>query len=738
MKDWVPDKGQQQAIDHGPGPLVVDAGAGTGKTSTIMRRIGRLVESGTDPWRILAITFTQKAAAELRERLAADARRVEARTIHAFCMGLLHRHYQVGGEHVLVSIMDDDECKSLRKAIVKPWIDCSPEGGGDDPLEAEASLDLADGVLEGRFDWPGFLDMQRSYYGWRQDDQVGSRRWRSATMRVVNSLAKGAGTAIGLMYNANRSAAENMAAIRDGLRRRSPQDGLYGMDEHLIVFNAMTAVRYEETMRRRRSADFDFMLRLTWEMLDQDPAVLRLVQSRYDDVFIDEYQDTSQVQVDIAEQVAGGRASLVVVGDPDQSIYSWRGAAIGTMDDFARRHGDADVVHITVNHRSVQPILDAANAVIGDNPTDVIDRHELVASEDHRRDPSVQGDPRPVLALFSTGADEARAVADGIVRARQEGVPYRGMGVLMRTHSLGATVSRELRHRRIPYAEVGVTPFYARTVVKDLMAYLTVLYNPQDDAAMLRILNKPRRGLGEGFTDALTREQGSMPMHVPLLEIMGHLLRDEGRFDRTRRGAARDFMAVFAHACDDGYGVAPVLKALTGPRSGYHAMLEEAANQGTDEEKRKAQDDLALYDDVVDMAEQFDRERRDRPLDVDGARRSVADFTAWMDTQAEATRGPQAEAVSVMTVHAAKGLEYDSVWLLGADQNVFPSAMSLREGRIDEERRLMYVALTRARRRLTVTHADSRIMYGQAVSGALSGLLSGHLDKFRIEDRRRD
>lgn len=723
MPQWVPDDGQRKAIEYGDGPLAIRAGAGTGKTSTVMHRIDALVDAGVDPSRILAITFTEKAAMEMKLRLSKKASRVRASTIHAFCLRLLHRYHRDGdGRLTDISIMDEDERRDMLKDIVRSILeDMSPL----DRLAAELGM-------TGALDFKAYLDDARTGFGWSPDDPPDSASYRRANGMLVNSLVRSCGDAIGLMYNGNLDAEGNWARVEREVLDVPDDDTAIDKEGHRALLQAYVARLYEGRMRRNRSADFDFILRMTYEMLRDDSSVCEAVQRRYDDVFVDEYQDTSKVQVDIVEFVAG-QANLVTVGDPDQSIYSWRGAVIGTMDDFVRRHGHAEVVNISVNHRSTQAILDAANAVIADNPTDVIDREELSSAD--RSDPG----RTPILATYDTDVLESAAVANDIRRRHLAGVPWSSIAVLMRVHALGAGIARELRSLDIPYTEVGVMSFYERRVVKDILAYLTVLYNPLDDAAFLRVLNTPRRGLGPAFVDALVAEQGSQPMHVPLYELMRRRISEDGGMAAgAQRDSVERFVGTFTHAYDHGFGMVDIVESLIGEPdgthgpygAGYRSWIAVDRLKGQTGGPDKVSEDMGVVDDFLSLARGFDARRETKPENATAARRDVAAFCSWISTQAEAGNKADADVVSVMTVHAAKGLEFDTVYLLGADDGIFPSGRSLKEGGIEEERRLMYVALTRARRRLVVTHVKRRRVYGQHDDYALSRLLQGHQDKF--------
>lgn len=700
---FTPDEGQARAIAYGSGPLLIVAGAGTGKTSTLIRRIDRLVADGTRPKRILAITFTRKAALELKTRLTARSQGVQASTIHAWCARMLHRFTPMGsdGEPVDISMLDDDGRRRMMRGIIAAWL-----------ADPDSLTEAVGDPFAGLFDFGRFLDVYA--------EALGATSVEAAATVMRNALAARALVYTGLLYNANRTAEAGWRSLLDDLgagRLTCGEDGVLDQESCRRVLEARAAIGFEALMRERHCADFDFLQRLAFEVMDRDPAVLEAVRSQYDYVFVDEYQDTSRVQVDLTELIAG-HASLAVVGDPDQSIYSWRGAGRGTMDAFARRHPDAYTVHISTNYRSRQVILDAANHVIADNGTDVIEREPLKTPYRLRGSAEL-----PTLAGYDTDRVEAAALASMIERIHAHGEPYGSIAVLMRLHALATPIERELRRRHIPYNVVGAVSFYDHTVVKDLLAYLTVLFNPLDDMAFMRVLNIPRRKLGPRFVNDLVVEQGSYPMRVSLFETMRRAM---ASYKGVTAEGARTFVDTFVHAYDHGFAVRDILAGLI-DTVGYREWI---AVNDKDAARRLA--DLDLVDDMLEMAALFDAGNTDAPVDATAARHDVAAFVAWIATQAELERREGADTVSFMTVHAAKGLEFDTVFLVGADDGVFPSGQAIAERGVAEERRLMYVALTRAKRRLVVTHARSRRIWGETVRLPISRFIAPHRGDYRV------
>lgn len=741
---FTPDADQQEAIDTLAGPLIIVAGAGTGKTATIMRRIDNLVAHGVRPKRILAITFTKKAAVEMRSRLSDRSRGVQASTIHAWCLRLLHDHYREAGSLTDLSVMSDDDQIKWYREIIAAWV--------ERPEDLVSALGMPE--YEGRLDFAGFFAARRAAYGYGEkegwsngvieasrranDPGYDARRRRqrkSADTRMVTDLCRRCREFSGLMYNANRNAAQirgRLEEVLDGAE--TVEGGMLGPTAHLEALYTAAASKYEEIMRRNHVMDFDFLLRLTYEMLTGDRAVLAGVQASYDHVFVDEYQDTSQVQADIVDLVAERTGNICVVGDPDQSIYSWRGAAKSTMDRFARAHPGYKEVHISTNYRSQQAILDAANEVIAENPQNVIRRHPL-------RTASGGATVRPRVLSFADDKAEGKAVASLVRRRHDEGVPYADIALLMRTHALGASLERWLRMASVPYYVVGALSFFDRKVTKDLVAYMTCLFNPFDDMALTRAMGAPPKGLGAGFIDDLRAEQASHEVRLSLYEVMQGM---RPSFTGARRRSVEAFLGVFEHAFDHGFGVADILSSMlsdpsdqkTVQRCGTHGVAYRAWARDSAKTGDEAEQNGALIDDMYALARQYDEDNPEPPTDPTTARHGLADFVAGLQTAEPAPTDGLADAVPLMTVHAAKGLEFDTVVLVGAEEGIFPFASRSGEDadkareKLEEERRLMYVAMTRAKRALYITHAGHRRTYGSARDCVPSRFVTRHRDAF--------
>ena len=743
----IPDKDQQEAIDTLSGPLIIVAGAGTGKTSTIMRRIDNLVAHGTSPKRILAITFTKKAAVEMRSRLSARSRGVQTSTIHAWCMRMLHEYYREHGAKVDISIMDDDGRKKWFRQILTSWV--------NDPDEIMDVLNRPDDA--GRFDFAGYFMHRCAAYGYgrptdpnrriirasqRINDPVldvrERRKLQSARNRMITDLAGKAMTYAGLAYNGNKDAAILLERMGDDLDGAQPgDDGKYAKGTHLMVLMVLAISKYEEVMRRSHAVDFDFILRLTYELLSGDAGVRRGVQGLYDQVFVDEYQDTSKVQADIVNLVAARTGNICVVGDPDQSIYSWRGAAKSTMDRFAKAHPGYKEVHISTNYRSQQAILDAANEVIDDNPQNLIRRHHLHTTQGKEL-------LTPEVYSYRDDAAEGKGITNMLRQRHREGVAYGDMALLMRTHALGANLERWLRMADIPYYVVGALSFFDRKVTKDLVAYMTCLYNPFDDMTLIRVISTPPHGLGPKFLEALRTEQAAHEERLSLYEIMTAMrapLDGSPGFTGDRKANVDAFLATFEHAFDNGFGVVDILSSMLcdpdGPTNrygrygvAYRQWLADSAHS-----EREATENGQLVDDMFALARQYDETNPSPATDPTSARHSLADFVAGLQTGTPDPMDRATDAVSVMTVHAAKGLEFDTVFLVGVENGIFPfvfhdSSPAKEEEKLQEERRLMYVAMTRAKRRLVITHADRRRTYKGEATYTPSPFIMQHKSVF--------
>jgi DNA helicase-2/ATP-dependent DNA helicase PcrA len=601
---------QREAVLHHEGPLLVVAGAGSGKTRVLTHRIAHLIrEHGVSPFEILAITFTNKAADEMRHRVAElvgpVAEKMWVSTFHSACVRILRRDAPKLGFPSSFTIYDQADAVRLTGYVIR---------------------DLG-------------LDSKRF-------------------------PARGT--------HAQISAAKNDHVTAAGYAERA------GMIFERKIADVYT--EYQARLHRAGAMDFDDLLLVTVELFRQHADVLEHYQRRFQHVLVDEYQDTNKVQNELVLQLGAAHRNVCVVGDSDQSIYQFRGADIRNILEFEDAYPDATIIVLSQNYRSTQTILDAANAVIANNAG--------------RKPKELWTDSGTGSAIVRYHADdevdEAQWVAHEISRLHDEGNPWGDVAVFYRTNAQSRIVEESLLRLGIPYKVVGGTRFYDRREVKDVLAYLKAVVNPIDEVSVKRVLNVPKRGIGDGTIgklDAWARSEG-----IPFVDALRRA-DVAGVTSRAQRG-----IETFLELLDDlvdlrGDGPAALLQAIV-ERTGYGAALEAEhtiESEGRLENLAELVGSAADYEDVDTFLEQISL---------------VADAD-------EIPEGADSTTVLLMTLHAAKGLEFPSVFLLGMEDGVFPHLRTLGEpAQLEEERRLAYVGITRARERLYLTHAWSRQLYG--------------------------
>ena len=652
---------QAEAVLAPPGPLLVLAGAGTGKTRVVIARIAQLVRRGARPSRILAVTFTNKAAREMLGRAAAElGRKVEERpeisTIHSLCVRILRRHAPRLGLPERFAIVDRGEQESTARGVLK-------------------ELRVPDTVLR-----PGDLV-----------DRIS--RWKSRAVRPDGAL-------------------DAVAADAD--------------DSWTLA--AAGYRRYQNALRTSGAVDFDDLLLLVDELFTADEAARRAEAGRFDHLLIDEYQDTSGIQERILTALARDHKSLCVVGDDDQSIYSWRGAEVAHILDFARRWPGARVVKLEENYRCTPEIIRAANLLIERNTR----RHgkTLVSCL-----PS--GMP-PAVIQAQDEVDESRRVVgdiESLLRERQ--VAPAEAAILFRTGDQTRVFEQELRRRQIPYELVGTRSFFDRREVKDVMAFLRLLVDPDDDLALARVANVPPRGLSAQAVQAArarAQEQGHSLWH----ELRSS--RDAGRLSAAAAGGVAALERLV------GLGRTPPPVEPGGTRAGavLRGLLDVAGYRGHLEKEYADTPDEAAerWDCCAEVAAALEEHERARGADRELAtivRGFLDDFVLQVEEENRFQDDkPQATAVRLLTMHAAKGLEFDCVWIVGMEEGLLPHRRSLDDGlqAIDEERRLCYVGVTRARRRLVLSLCLTRTKWGKGRPSRPSRFLyelTGQAEKFSAE-----
>ena len=634
---------QREAVLCTEGPLLVLAGAGSGKTRVLTHRIAHLVEDlNVAPWQIMAITFTNKAAAEMRERLQSliggGARGMWVSTFHSMCVRILRTDCERVGFAKGFTIYDDSDSKRLVEQIMD-----------------ELNID--------------------------------KKRYPIPALRNRISQAKN-----------DLQVAEVFA------EKTSDQVGQVA---------ARVYTRLQERLRQLNAFDFDDLLLYTWLLLKNHPDVLAAYQNRFRYLMVDEYQDTNHAQYVLTQLLAAAHKNIMVVGDDDQSIYSWRGADLRNILDFEKDYPEACVVKLEENYRSMGNILAAANAVIANNLT---------------RKPKKLFTSKPAgdkISVYSATdeRDEGRWIASEIEHQHGEGMSYNQIAVFYRTNAQSRMLEDMLMRAGVPYRLIGGTRFFDRAEIRDVMAYLNLVVNPANDVAAHRVINVPKRGIGKTTVehiDYVARETG-----ITFLQAAELCIADDQIRSATRKAIA-EFVALIHEAQGYAGDLRKVVEAIV-DKAGLIRALEaensdDAAGRieniqelfGVVDEYAQTHDDAdALFEPpTAEDAPEADDEPPVRTFQAN----SLPDFVEWvtlrtdMDTVAE-----DGEAITMMTIHAAKGLEFDCVFVAGMEESLFPHGNPSQDSQgLEEERRLAYVAITRARKKLYLTNAFTRQIFGQS------------------------
>ncbi len=628
---------QREAVETTEGPLLVLAGAGSGKTRVLTSRVAYLIGVlGIPADQILAVTFTNKAAGEMKERveklLGPAANDISIGTFHSIGVRILRRDIGHLARSRGFVIYDDSDSIGVIQEVLKRE--------GLDPKVHEPR----------RIRW--------------QIDQ-----WKNA-----------------------------------GLLPPAAADRARDLDEELV---ASLYVKYQRKLADAEALDFGDLLLLTSELFRKHPRVLEYYRQKYNYILVDEYQDTNGVQYGLIGQLAAGHRNLCVVGDPDQSIYAWRGADIRNILDFEQDYGDTDtpvkVIKLEQNYRSTQPILSGASAVISNN----FDRKDKDLFTDREGGSPIR------FYEAETDREESRFVINRLLDAnRREDVPFKHVAILYRTNAQSRSFEEELLKYDVPYTIVGGQRFYDRAEIKDIMCYLRLLVNPRDDQALRRIVNKPTRGIGKASFEKV--ESLGAGRGIPLLEAMRVAIETKlvGR-STGKLAAFVDMMEGFRSSPEGGLAVGGSLDGLAlddmiarvMDGTGYIRALEK-------EDTPESEARLDNLRELLSSARAFHEENED---ELEGEERSelelyldqvalISDLDSYEDRE---------DRVSLMTVHSAKGLEFPIVFLVGMEERIFPHASSIRdESGLEEERRLCYVAMTRAMEHLFLTCAAERFRYG--------------------------
>lgn len=611
---------QQEAVFHTDGPVLILAGAGSGKTRVLTHRIAYLIEQkSVNPWNILAITFTNKAAGEMRERVddivGFGSESIWVSTFHSTCVRILRRYIERLGFGNNFTIYDSDDSKNIMKDVCKR-------------LEIDTK-------------------------------QYKERALLSAVSSAKNDLI---------------SPAEfELKAVGD-----------YGRQKVASVYK-----EYQAVLRKNNALDFDDLIGMTVELFRSCPDVLDYYQERFRFIMVDEYQDTNTAQFELVRLLAGKYRNLCVVGDDDQSIYKFRGANISNILDFEKVFPEAQVIKLEQNYRSTQNILDAANTVIRNN----VERKEKALWTEKGEGELIH------FRQFDTAYEESEFIADEIGKKKKYGkVEYRDCAVLYRTNAQSRILEERFIMEGIPYDVVGGVNFYARREIKDILAYLKTIDNGRDDLAVRRIINVPRRGIGA--TTILRVQEYADARGISFYDA----LREADQIMSIGKSAVKlkpfvTMIQTFRSKLEY-YSLEELINDVM-ETTGYVKELEESDDED-------AEDRIRNIDELVSKVVAYESSHEEPTL---------SEFLEEVALVADID-GVDAEdnRVLLMTIHSAKGLEFPHVYLAGMEDGVFPSYMTITSddpSAVEEERRLAYVGITRAKEDLTITCARQRMLRGE-------------------------
>lgn len=653
---------QREAVEATEGPLVVLAGAGSGKTKMLITRVAHLIHKGVQPSQILAVTFTNKAAAEMKHRVEAVLRQSrpggsehrwsqpwmgfstflpEVSTFHSFCVKLLRAESQATGFTRPFMIYDDDDQLSLLKKVLEEF-DISPKNSNPKRFK-------------------GMIDQMK-----------------------CQAL---------------------------GPEEVNPKDFFGPFGEQLVKVYR----RYQEVLRSNQAFDFGDLIVEAYKLLRDHPAILERYQDRFRYLMVDEYQDTNRAQYLLVNLLAKKYRNICVVGDEDQSIYKWRGADIKNILDFQKDYPEAGLIKLEQNYRSTQNIIKAASAVIRNNKS----RYEKTLW--------TANDPGEKIRWVQLPDERAEAefVGKEIQKwlSRNQEHAFSDVAVFYRSHAQSRSLEEIFRRLRIPYKIVGGVGFYERREIKDALAYLRVLVNPDDSVSLMRIINVPARGIGKSTLDKV--EAFATGHRLSFFAGLRKLLSEGGgELPPSAKKKLSDFVKLLDSFRD--------LAARSHVSDVYHHILEatgyvmELKAENSDESKARIQN-LEEFDTVIQFFEEDSKRRGLTPQDglLQGFLNQVTLEASLLDKSEEPSA---AGSVSMMSLHSSKGLEFPLVFLVGCEEGIFPSRQSMDEEGfgdegIEEERRLCYVGLTRAKKKLFVTNAQVRRIYGQVQVAAASRFL---------------
>lgn len=619
---------QREAVEKTEGPVLILAGAGSGKTKVLTTRIAHLIKNkNISPFNILAITFTNKAANEMRERVESLLEEANDEmwisTFHSCCVRILRKDINKIGYNRSFVIYDSSDQLTLVK-------DCLKE------------LNLNDKVFEPR--------------------------------AVISEISSAKDKLLSPKKYKDMNISDN---------RKTKIAEIYKL--------------YQERLKRSSALDFDDLIVKTVELFKENEEVLEYYRNRFSYIMVDEYQDTSRAQYEFIRLLAKNHQNICVVGDDDQSIYGWRGADIRNILEFEKDYDNVHTVKLEQNYRSTQVILDAANKVISNN----IERKRKKLWSEKKEGEKIK------IQVSDDEIDEANFVADNIYKiSKKENIKYSDIAVLYRANAQARPIEDALNKSNIPYTIYGGVKFYERKEIKDLLAYLRVIENPQDDISLKRIINVPRRGIGlksiEKIEDRASLRQESMYSVIVDIESNSDL-------SPKAKKSIKEFVDIIGslRAMKEVYPVSKLIEKVL-ETTGYIEELEK-------DKKDENLDRIDNLKEFVSIAIEFERNSKEKDLE-----NFLTSISLNSDTDEEENEN---EKVSLMTIHTSKGLEFPVVFLIGMEENLFPisrAVKSMNESDIEEERRLCYVGITRAKDILYMTLTQRRTLYGKTAPSVSS------------------
>lgn len=630
---------QREAVTSTEGQTLILAGAGSGKTKVLTTRIAYLIrEKHVDPGQILAITFTNKAAKEMKERIhmlmpEIDIDKMWVGTFHSICARILRMRIDRIGYNKSFSIYDRDDQKSVIKEIMK-----------------EKNT---------------------------EEDRLG------VTIRgLIAAISKAKNSRISPEEYANTA-------------------GPYGYEKTVAEFYP----EYERKLKKNSALDFDDLILKTLELFAKDEETTQYYQRKFLYIFVDEYQDTNRMQYDLVKTVAEQHANLCVVGDIDQSIYKFRGADINNILDFEKDYPNAKTILLEQNYRSTGNILKTANRVIDHN----IERKDKKLWTENTDGAKVK------YRRCLTSDEEAAHIVDEISKMQRSGHKLSDIAILYRTNAQSRSFEEQLRRAGLPYQLVGGLKFYDRKEIKDITAYLKAIVNPQDDVSFLRIINMPKRGIGNTTIEKI--RQFAITENLDFGTSLAQEIPGVAKGTNTKIQNFHDLLSTLKQDASQ-MGLTDFVKEVV-EKSGYRKMLTDS---NTIEDRTRMEN----IDEYISSVAQYEEQNPGASVE-----QYLQEVSLLSDT--DKTEDGQ-KGVFLMTIHAAKGTEFDAVFVTGLEQGLFPSQRAEDEGEIEEERRLCYVALTRAKKKLVVTSADSRRQYGTFQSARPSVFIEEMGNDLEVEE----